>query len=305
MYAEYFGLKQAPFSIAPDPHYLFMSERHREALAHLLYGLGGGGGFVLLTGEIGAGKTTVCRCFLEQIPKRCNVAYIFNPKLTVVELMRSVCDEFLVPYPNRRPGTATVTDYLDPLNAFLLRTHGVGQNNVLIIDEAQNLSPDVLEQLRLMTNLETHERKLLQIILIGQPELRDMLARNDLRQLAQRITGRYHLDPLSRDEAVAYIKHRLRVAGATTDLFSNGALRELFRVSGGVPRLLNIIADRALLGAYSEDRHLVNAALVRRAAGEVSGQRVLPIWLPWGLGLASVALLATVVSLVLHTSGSR
>jgi general secretion pathway protein A len=176
MYAPFFGLKQDPFSIAPDPRYLFMSERHREALAHLLYGVGGGGGFVLLTGEIGTGKTTVCRCFLEQIPPQCNVAYIFNPKLTVIELLQSVCDEFGIAAAPTGPGAPTVKDYLDPLNAFLLRTHATGQNNVLIIDEAQNLSADVLEQLRLLTNLETSERKLLQIVLIGQPELRHMLA---------------------------------------------------------------------------------------------------------------------------------
>src|SRR6187549_2078625 len=193
MYMRFFGLKQEPFSLAPDPRYLYMSKRHREALAHLLYGVGGGGGFVLLSGEIGAGKTTVCRCFLEQIPKRCNVAYIFNPKLTVTELLKTICDEFRVPYRHEGPGGATVKDHLDPLNEFLLRTHAVGQNNVLIIDEAQNLSADVLEQLRLLTNLETAERKLLQIILIGQPELREMLARPELEQLAQRVIARYHL----------------------------------------------------------------------------------------------------------------
>jgi len=197
MYAKFFGLKQEPFSIAPDPRYLFMSERHREALAHLLYGVRGGGGFVLLTGEIGAGKTTVCRCFLEQIPKRCNVAYIFNPKLTVIELLKTVCDEFRIPLDPDRHRSETVKEYLDPINEFLLKTHAVGQNNVLIIDEAQNLSSDVLEQLRLLTNLETSERKLLQIILIGQPELRDMLARPELEQLAQRVTARYHLKALS------------------------------------------------------------------------------------------------------------
>src|SRR5688572_17831409 len=215
MYAPFFGLRQEPFSIAPDPRYLFMSERHREALAHLLYGVKGGGGFVLLTGEIGAGKTTVCRCFLEQIPKRCNVAYIFNPKLTVIELLKSVCDEFRIPCPLQGPGPATVKDYVDPLNHFLLRTHSVGQNNVLIIDEAQNLSADVVEQLRLLTNLETSERKLLQIILIGQPELRDMLAHPELEQLAQRIIARYHLGPLSEAETEQYIQHRLAQAGMT------------------------------------------------------------------------------------------
>ena len=213
MYAKFFGLRHEPFSIAPDPRYLYMSERHREALAHLLYGLNGGGGFVLLSGEIGAGKTTVCRCFLEKIPKRCNVAYIFNPKLTVEELLKTICDEFRIPVHHDGPGVATIKDYLDPLNEFLLKTHAVGQNNVLIIDEAQNLSADVLEQLRLLTNLETSERKLLQIILIGQPELRDMLARPELEQLAQRVIARFHLEALSEEETGRYIRHRLMVAG--------------------------------------------------------------------------------------------
>ena len=270
MYADYFGLKQAPFSIAPDPRYLFMSERHREALAHLLYGLGGGGGFVLLTGEIGAGKTTVCRCFLEQIPKLCNVAYIFNPKLTVIELMRSVCDEFHIPYPQREPGTATVTDYLDPLNAFLLSTHAVGQNNVLIIDEAQNLSPDVLEQLRLMTNLETSERKLLQIVLIGQPELREMVARPELKQLAQRVIARFHLDALSEAETAQYIRHRLVVAGLTGPIpFAADTLRRIHRLCDGVPRRINLLCDRALLGAYASHQEIVDRGVVDKAAGEV------------------------------------
>src|SRR3954470_24956783 len=203
MYAEYFGLKHEPFSIAPDPRYLFMSERHREALAHLLYGLGGGGGFVLLSGEIGTGKTTVCRLFLEQIPANCNVAYIFNPKLTVIELLQSVCDEFHIAVPRKEGSAPTVKDYLDPLNAFLLDAHAAGRNNVLIIDEAQMLSAEVLEQLRLLTNLETNERKLLQIILIGQPELRAMLSRPDLEQLAQRVIAHYHLSALSEDETAS------------------------------------------------------------------------------------------------------
>lgn len=272
MYAEYFGLKQAPFSIAPDPRYLFMSERHREALAHLLYGLGGGGGFVLLTGEIGAGKTTVCRCFLEQIPAHCNVAYIFNPKLTVIELVKSVCDEFGVPYPAREPGTATVTDYLDPLNAFLLSSHAAGRNNVLIIDEAQNLSADVLEQLRLMTNLETSERKLLQIVLIGQPELREKLAQPGLQQLAQRVIARFHLEALSAAETAQYIRHRLSVAGLTGPLpFAAATLRRIHRLCGGVPRRINLLCDRALLGAYANHQSTVDRRVIERAAREVFG----------------------------------
>ena len=270
MYAQYFGLKQDPFSIAPDPRYLFMSERHREALAHLLYGLGGGGGFVLLSGEIGAGKTTVCRCFLEQIPRRCNVAYIFNPKLTVTELLKTVCDEFRIPVEHIGPGTATVKDYTDPLNEFLLKTHSVGQSSVLIIDEAQNLSADVLEQLRLLTNLETSERKLLQIILIGQPELRSMLARPELEQLAQRVIARYHLDALSEDETAQYIRHRLAVSGMSRAIpFDARALRRIHQLSRGIPRRINLLCDRALLGAYASGKTDVDAAILDKAAGEV------------------------------------
>ncbi len=273
MYAQFFGLTQEPFSIAPDPRYLFMSERHREALAHLLYGLGGGGGFVLLSGEIGAGKTTVCRCFLEQVPRRCNVAYIFNPKLTVRELLKTVCDEFRIPYTHLGVGSPTVKDYVDPLNAFLLKTHAVGQNNLLVIDEAQMLSADVLEQLRLLTNLETTERKLLQIILIGQPELRGMLARPELEQLAQRVTARFHLEALSEAETGQYITHRLAVAGRTSESpFDAKALHRIHELSRGVPRRINLLCDRALLGAYASGRARVDRAIVDKAAAEVFGK---------------------------------
>jgi general secretion pathway protein A len=270
MYAQFFGLKQAPFSIAPDPRYLFMSERHREALAHLLYGVSGGGGFVVLTGEIGAGKTTVCRCFLEQIPRRTNVAYIFNPKVTVGELLKSICDEFRIPYEHQGTGQATIKDYVDPLNEFLLKTHAVGQNNVLIIDEAQNLSPDVLEQLRLLTNLETSERKLLQIMLIGQPELRTMLSQPELEQLAQRVIAHFHLDALTEDETGQYIQHRLSVAGLKRGkLFDAKAVRRIHQLSNGVPRRINLLCDRALLGAYAENKSRVDRAIVDKAALEV------------------------------------
>ncbi len=291
MYAKFFGLRQEPFSIAPDPRYLYMSERHREALAHLLYGVRGGGGFVLLTGEIGAGKTTVCRCFLEQIPKRCNVAYIFNPKLTVVELLKTVCDEFRIPLDPDRLRSETVKEYLDPLNEFLLKTHSVGQNNVLIIDEAQNLSSDVLEQLRLLTNLETSERKLLQIILIGQPELRDMLARPELEQLAQRVTARYHLKALSESETGQYIRHRLGVAGLSGVVpFDRQARKRIHQLSRGVPRRINLLCDRALLGAYASGRARVDHLMVDKAAAEVFGQNELTV--PPALRLTRVAVLA-------------
>jgi general secretion pathway protein A len=270
MYERHFGLKQRPFSIAPDPRYLFMSERHREALAHLLYGVQGGGGFVLLTGDIGAGKTTVCRCFLGQLPERCNVAYIFNPKLTVEELLKSVCGEFRIPNPHEGPGVATVKDYVDALNQFLLRTHAVRQNSVLIIDEAQNLSADVLEQLRLLTNLETNERKLLQIVLIGQPELRAMLARPDMQQLAQRVIARYHLEALTEDETTHYVRHRLAIAGLRqANPFDRRAMRRIFRYSRGVPRRINLLCDRALLGAYANNKATVDGRILDKAAEEV------------------------------------
>ena len=309
MYAPFFGLKQEPFSIAPDPRYLFMSERHREALAHLLYGVNGGGGFVLLSGEIGAGKTTVCRCFLEQIPRRTNVAYIFNPKLTVLELLDSVCEEFGIPHPELGSGDsrATVKSYLDPLNEFLLKTHAVGQNNVLIIDEAQMLSSEVLEQLRLLTNLETNERKLLQIILIGQPELRQMLERPELEQLAQRVIARYHLGALTSTETEAYIRHRLSVAGMTTAMpFDAKALQRIHELSRGVPRRINLLCDRALLGAYSSGRGQADREIVEKAAGEVFGRRVRnarkrrrlgrPAWI--GLAAFGVAALIGVVGVI-------
>ncbi|TDP80742.1 type II secretion system protein A [Aquabacterium commune] len=254
-----------------------MSERHREALAHLLYGVGGGGGFVLLTGEIGAGKTTVCRCFLEQIPRRCNVAYIFNPKLNAAELLQAICDEFRIPVAPDASGQASMKAHVDALNEYLLKTHAVGQNNVLIIDEAQNLSTEVLEQLRLLTNLETSERKLLQIILIGQPELRQMLAQPELEQLAQRVIARFHLDALSEDETAQYIQHRLATAGLRRGtLFDGKAVRRIHQITKGVPRRINLLCDRALLGAFAESKARVDRTIVDKAAAEVfEGQHFL------------------------------
>jgi len=277
MYMRFFGLKQQPFSLAPDPRYLYMSKRHREALAHLLYGVGGGGGFVLLSGEIGAGKTTVCRCFLEQIPKRCNVAYIFNPKLTVMELLKTVCDEFHIPPPAVDGPAPTVKTYVDALNGFLLETHAVGQNNVLIIDEAQMLSADVLEQLRLLTNLETNERKLLQIVLIGQPELRTMLERPELEQLAQRVIARFHLNALSIKETEHYIRHRLSVAGMTRAIpFDHKALQRIHELTRGVPRRINLLCDRVMLGAYAHGRHSIDIPMIEKAGREVFGRPAAP-----------------------------
>ncbi|MDR3483219.1 MAG: AAA family ATPase [Burkholderiaceae bacterium] len=272
MYTQFFKLTHSPFSIAPDPRFLFMSERHREALAHLLYGVAGGGGFVLLTGEIGAGKTTVCRCFLEQIPENCNVGYIFNPKLTVNELLKSICDEFRVDYHPQSGDPASIKGYVDALNAFLLQAHANRRHNVLIIDEAQSLSAEVLEQLRLLTNLETNERKLLQIILIGQPELRTLLEKPELRQLAQRVIARYHLDSLSRAETARYVQHRLAVAGiAAASPLPASLTKSIHLHTQGVPRRINLLCDRALLGAYAEGKATVNRRILDKAAREVFG----------------------------------
>jgi general secretion pathway protein A len=269
MYQHYFGLAEAPFSIAPDPRYLYLSQRHQEALAHLLYGVSGDGGFVLLTGEVGAGKTTVCRCLLQQIPDSCDVAYIFNPKLTVEELLSTICVEFGIACP---AGNASIKVFIDCINAYLLDAHARGRHTVLIIDEAQNLSAEVLEQMRLLTNLETNERKLLQIILLGQPELGLMLERPELRQLSQRVVARYHLGPLTRPEVAAYVRHRLEISGAQRQLFPAALMGPVYRLSGGVPRVINVLCDRALLGTYVQGRERVDRRTLEQAAREVFHQ---------------------------------
>jgi len=263
MYEQHFGLTERPFSIAPDPRFLYMSQQHREALAHLLYGVGEGGGFVQLTGEVGTGKTTICRCLLEQVPDHVDVALILNPRVSAMELLASLCDELGIEYAR---DTTSIKRLTDVLNAHLLETHARGRRTVLIIDEAQNLDADALEQVRLLTNLETTREKLLQIVLIGQPELRSLLAREELRQLSQRITARYHLEPIQRGETAAYIRHRLQVCGATDAIFNEAAIDLVQKLSGGVPRLINVMCDRTMLGAYVENKHKVDAAIVIRAA---------------------------------------
>jgi general secretion pathway protein A len=270
MYHQHFGLNEAPFSIAVNPRYLFMSQRHRDALAHLLYGVSGGGGFILLTGEVGTGKTTVNRCLLEQLPDTTDLAIILNPALSAVELLASACDEFGIDYPKETHSLKALTD---ALHRYLLENHDRGRKTVLMIDEAQHLDFDVLEQIRLLTNLETNDEKLLQIILIGQPELSDKLARAELRQLNQRITARYNLQPLNLDETSAYMRHRLEVAGLKGDrrLFDSSAVKQIHTLTRGIPRLINVLCDRALLGAYGQKRGSVNRALVRSAATEVFG----------------------------------
>ncbi len=269
LYSDHFGLRESPFSIAPNPEYLYMSDRHREALAHLTYGIQGDGAFILLSGEVGTGKTTVCRCLLEQMPNKVDTAFILNPKLTSQELLAAACDDLSISYPEN----ASIKTLTDSINAHLLETHARDRRTILIIDEAQNLSIEVLEQLRLLTNLETNKRKLLQIILLGQPELLHVLAKPELRQLSQRITARFHLDALTREEVTAYIRHRLGVAGAKGNFFSKRAIDRIFKLSAGIPRVINLICDRSMLGAYSEGEMQVTPSIVDKAAGEILGPR--------------------------------
>ncbi|MCL1113306.1 MULTISPECIES: ExeA family protein [Shewanella] len=267
MYKAFYGLNDNPFSIAPNPHYMFLSDRHREALAHLTYGLGETGGFVLLTGEVGTGKTTVSRCLLEQIPDNTDTAFILNPSLTELELLATLCDELEIAYGDN----PTLKQLTDLISMYLLNNHKNGRNTVLIIDEAQHLRSEVLEQLRLLTNLETNTKKLLQVILIGQPELQQLLKRQDLRQLAQRITARYHLLPLNKEEIALYVQHRLQVAGRHEPLFTRKAIAALHKHSGGIPRLTNLLCERALMAGYGQVKVPIDHKMVDQAAVEVLG----------------------------------
>ena len=290
MYLSFFGLNEKPFAITPDPRYLYLSERHAEALAHLLYGINESGGFIQLTGEVGTGKTTVVRTLLSRVPHHADVAVILNPRVTPVEFLLTICEELGLGI--AETDRDSVKQMVDALNRRLLAAHAEGRRIIVIVDEAQNLTPEVLEQVRLLTNLETPTQKLLQIILIGQPELRELLDRTELRQLAQRITGRYHLEPLSLEETRGYVRHRLRVAGAGEEIFTASALTAVHRVAAGIPRVINVTCDRALLGAYTQETRKVTPALVRRAAGEVYGRRYMPLWLGWlaaGLGVLGIA----------------
>jgi len=270
MYQRHFGLKAEPFSIAPDPAFLYLSEAHNEALAHLMYGFTHGG-FVLITGEVGTGKTTLLRNLLDRTPTNVDVAFILNPRLTVKELLETLCEELGVHFGKNPPDS--IKQYIDGLNRHLLKTHQDDRSTVVVIDEAQNLSPAVLEQIRLLTNLETNDKKLMRIILLGQPELAVMLDRTELRQLAQRITARYHLTSLAKNDVLAYVNHRLVKAGGNPNIFSKQAINTLYRLSKGTPRLINIIADRAMLGAYVENSYQITASLIRQAAREVFGKR--------------------------------
>jgi general secretion pathway protein A len=298
MYLRYFGLNEAPFSITPDPAFVFLSPRHRDALAHLMYGIGkgGSGGFVQLTGEVGTGKTTLCRCLLEQIPEGTRIALLLNPLVTPRELLAAVSEELGIDISESIDSTRLL---VDGLNQYLLEAHERGERVVVVIDEAQNLSPEALEQVRLLTNLETAKEKLLQIVLLGQPELRDLLQRRNLRQLAQRITARYHLSPLGPKDTHLYIRHRMQIAGAQRNPFRRNAMNALYQRSQGIPRLINIIADRSLVAAFAKERMDVTAAMVHEAANEVQlGERqVKRVRWPWLVaGTAMVAVTALAIA---------
>ncbi|PAJ76053.1 AAA family ATPase [Pseudoalteromonas sp. NBT06-2] len=266
MYLSFFGLIEKPFSIAPNPEYLFLSDRHKEALAHLTFGLGDAGGFVLLTGEVGTGKTTVTRCMLAELPDTTQVAFVLNPSLSELELLASICDELRIRY---KKSDASLKNLTDKIKNRLLKNHQSGGHTMLIIDEAQHLAPAVLEQLRLLTNLETNHKKLLQIILVGQPELQQLLKRNELRQLAQRITARYHLLPLTEAQVFAYIQHRLNKAGNDTPIFATNSIKLIHQLTAGIPRLINLLCDRALMGAFANQQQKINKHIVKQAATEV------------------------------------
>ena len=302
MYLSFFGIAEKPFAITPDPRYLYLGRHHADALAHLVYGINDAGGFIQLTGEVGTGKTTTIRSLLARAPKTAEIALVINPRLSPLDFLRTICEELGIGVAEGEQVSAK--ELVDQLNHYLLKAHAAGRRVVLIVDEAQNLSVEVLEQVRLLTNLETESQKLLQIILIGQPELRELLGRNDLRQLAQRVTARFHLQPLAREETIAYIRHRLRIAGSTSEIFTGAALREVYRLSGGVPRVINIICDRALLGAYTEDHHHITSSLVRRAASEIFGERVAPVWLTPLIATACI-LAAVIVGALLWRQAPR
>jgi general secretion pathway protein A len=300
MYTKHFELTEEPFSIAANPRFLYMSFRHREALAHLLYGIRSDSGFVMLTGEVGTGKTTVCRCLMEQLPEHSNVAFILNPKVSVIELLSSICDELGVAYPHV---DRSIKTFVDAISRYLLEQHALGRNTVVIIDEAQNLSVDVLEQLRLLTNLETNERKLMRIILLGQPELATMLSRPELKQVEQRITARYNLQPLDRSEIHAYVSHRLAVAGCREPVFSVRVINKLYAITRGIPRLINIICDRAMLGAYVKSRRRVSLKILQEATREVQGRSPRQRWFLRGSIVASSLLVvAAAMAALLYTN---
>ncbi len=307
MYTAFFGLRESPFSIAPNPRYLYMSNQHREALAHLQYGTESTGGFVMLSGEVGAGKTTLCRLLLNQLPDDCEIAFIFNPAQTSEELFLAICEELGVKVTTEAESSLKKLQQL--IYRHLLKTHAAGKGTLLIIDEAQSLSMEVLEQLRLLTNLETDEQKLLKIILLGQPELRELIAHPELKQLSQRITARFHLAPLAESDIQPYIQHRLTIAGGSGQLFDPQLCQEIYKLSNGIPRLINVLCDRTLLGAYTHNQQQIDRQMLAQAARETLGvepsfsspnKTRLPVY--FGVFAASLALLVWLTGIPMSIS---
>jgi len=287
MYCSYFGFREKPFSITPNPRFIYLSRHHKEAFAHLLYGIKNHAGFIELTGEVGTGKTTVLRTMLGQLEEDvCRCALILNPCLSALELLRNINREFAIPHEGLENGPL-----LDELNKFLLTENRAGRTVVLVIDEAQNLAPQVLEQIRLISNLETESDKLIQIVLAGQPELIDILAKPELRQLAQRITVRYHLQSMDFEDSSSYVRHRVQVAGGGNWInFTGEALKKIYRFSQGSPRLINIACDRMLLVAYTEDNAVISGKIAAAAIHELQGRKQSP---PINLKLILIIIVST------------
>lgn len=264
MYQEFFSLKIKPFSISPDPNFLFLSERHKEAIIHLQHGLQGHTGFALLTGEVGTGKTTICRALIENMDENSDIASILNPALSDVELLSTICDNFKIKYHNNE-----LSNLFERLTAWIINNSEQGRRSIVIVDEAQHLNFSALEQLRLLTDIETNNKKVLQVILIGQTELQEKLKQTEFLQLAQRITARYHLLSLNAQESHLYIQHRLNIAGSNHAIFDKSALQEIFKKCAGTPRLTNILCDKSLLVAYTQDSHIVTLKMVKQASTEI------------------------------------
>ena len=303
IYLKHFGLVREPFSIVPDPGFLYPSNHHRQAVAHLKYGLDREGGFILLTGEVGTGKTTLTRTMLKRLPAHVRVAYVLNSKLEVSDALASICTELSIELPGNSSLSFTKL-CTDALNQDLLQAHAQGKKTLIVIEEAQNLTSEVLETLRLLSNLETHTHKLLHILLVGQPELLEILAQKELRQLNQRVVSRFHLLPLDKDDLANYVNHRLHRAGAKQPIFDSACMSMLYRLTKGVPRLINLVCQHSLLAAYSTEARIITPKLIKQASVEILGEQKSsqPLVKYWPHGLAA-ALLAIVVWLIAAGSG--
>ncbi len=299
VYLKHFGLKKEPFSIVPDSKFLYPSYRHRQAVAHLKYGLDREGGFIVLTGEVGTGKTTLTKTLIEHLPPNVRVGYILNSKLKESDLFASICKELSIRF-RRNSNLSFSKQCTDAIYDDLLETHSQGLKTLIVIEEAQNLDDEILESLRLLSNLETSSNKLLHILLVGQPELIRKLEQNNLRQLNQRVVSRFHLLPLQNNEVKDYITYRLKQGGTNRELFGNRACKQIYRLTKGVPRLINLICHQALLGMYSENKHTASTELIREACKEALGAQITETTNKWLVNLS--LLLASLIVLIALTA---